>query len=69
MTTPAHHHAPQEAQPACPYLPVHLGASVAGHALAAAAADGCVAALRTAAALLAVSHDVSWYRNVAYCTG
>lgn len=44
-------------QEACPNLPTHLWAIIAGHALA--AADGPVAALKMAATLLAVSHDVS----------
>ena len=44
-------------QQACPNLPAHLWAIIAGHALA--AADGPVAVLKTAATLLAVSHDVS----------
>ena len=47
----------QSAPPACPHLPVHLWAVIARHALA--AADGPVAALKAAATLLAVSHDVS----------
>ncbi|PRW57632.1 seleno O isoform B [Chlorella sorokiniana] len=43
----------------CPPLPVHLWALIAKHAHAQAAADGPVAALKTAATLLTVSHDVA----------